>query len=149
MLKEKINIEKREKIKKNLFKAGLIGAGIIGLTSFTKATNIFWRNETGDLTDLKNNNTVYQNMQLIETDNNLTINIEPNKTIYLVTVTNDTTFDFNLDNLDLTSKPVTWELWVRPTSTDIVISFPSIETVNYINDIDLTIETANQIIYTT
>ena len=52
MLEEKIDFEKRETIKNNLFKAGLVGAGIIGLSSITSATSIFWRDETGVLTDI-------------------------------------------------------------------------------------------------
>jgi hypothetical protein len=52
--KEKIDLKKRETIKNGVVKAGLIGAGIIGASSIVKATSIFWRDEGGNLTDLKN-----------------------------------------------------------------------------------------------
>jgi len=55
VLEETIDLNKRIILKENLLKAGLVGAGLIGLSSMVNATSVFWRNESGDLTDLRTN----------------------------------------------------------------------------------------------
>ncbi|MDD3084149.1 MAG: tail fiber protein, partial [Candidatus ainarchaeum sp.] len=50
---DNIDLEKREALKKNIIRAGLVGVGVLGASSFVGSSSIFWRDETGKLTDLK------------------------------------------------------------------------------------------------
>lgn len=53
MLKENVNIEKRNAVKKNLIKAGIIGAGVVGLSGIVNASSTYWIDQDGTETDLK------------------------------------------------------------------------------------------------
>jgi hypothetical protein len=45
---------KRENLKKNLLKAGVVAGAVVALSSGVNATSIFYRDEQGNETDLKN-----------------------------------------------------------------------------------------------
>lgn len=52
-MNEKVNFEKRSKVKSALLKVGVVVVGLLGLSGFVNALpSIFWRNESGTLTDL-------------------------------------------------------------------------------------------------
>lgn len=57
LMLKKINdlpdLEKRSRLKSGLLKAGAIGLGLVSLGGIAQATSIFWRDESGVLTDLK------------------------------------------------------------------------------------------------
>lgn len=52
------DLNKRNKLKEGLFKVGVVGAGLVGVSSMASAApSIFWRDEAGTLTDLKGGGT--------------------------------------------------------------------------------------------
>ncbi|MFA6269376.1 MAG: hypothetical protein WCW13_02565 [archaeon] len=56
MLEEdKINAEKRDKLKKGIFTAGAIGVGLIGLSAIANAASIYHRDESGTITKIATN----------------------------------------------------------------------------------------------
>lgn len=52
-MNEKVNFEKRSKVKSALLKLGVVGVGLLGVSGFVNALpSIFWRNSDGSMVDL-------------------------------------------------------------------------------------------------
>jgi hypothetical protein len=49
----KVDLEKRNSLKKKIVACVGIGIGLLGLSNFVGASSVFWRTEDGDLIDLK------------------------------------------------------------------------------------------------
>jgi hypothetical protein len=77
-----------------------------------------------------------------------TVSVEPTQPVYFLSVTNDTTIAVDLSGLDLSDQIATWELWIKPTSTNLVVTMPSTNDVYYMTGLTPVISEVGQIHYT-